>query len=85
MRAASPAAFWISLTFSTMACPALVCFSVLKRDKRHTYRTSLTSLQKAFLSRQLGGRIPASYLRFCWFMAALATALFALIAGQGEC
>jgi hypothetical protein len=66
-----------------MACPALVCFSVLKRDKRHLYRQSLTTLQKAFLERQLSGRIPASYLRFLWFMAALGTALFALIAGQG--
>jgi len=40
-------AFWIALTFLTMLMPALVCFSKLKRDKRHTFRHSLTELQKA--------------------------------------
>ncbi|CED84477.1 Major facilitator superfamily domain, general substrate transporter [Phaffia rhodozyma] len=74
--------FWIVLTFATMGCPAIVCFSVLKRDKRHQYRKSLTPHQRTFLERQLTGRIPASYLRFLWFMAVLGIAMFALIAGQ---
>lgn len=102
-------AFWIVLTFATMGCPAIVCFSVLKRDKvlsfssvsfllpsdsssrfcpvnskkRHQYRKSLTAHQRTFLERQLAGRIPASYLRFLWFMAVLGIAMFALVAGQG--
>jgi hypothetical protein len=40
-------AFWILLTFVTMMAPALVCFSKLKRERRHLYRHSLTDLQKA--------------------------------------
>lgn len=66
-----------------MACPAIVCFSMLKRDKRHVFRHSLSELQKAFLEMELSRRVPASYLRFTWFMASLSVALFALIAGQG--
>lgn len=57
---------------------------MLKRDKRHLYRHSLSDLQKAFLEIQLSKRIPASYRRFLWFMAALGVALFSLVAGQGK-
>lgn len=42
-------AFWIALAFTTMLMPAVVCFSKLKRDKRHVYRNPLTEHQKALV------------------------------------
>lgn len=74
---------WVGLAFATMAMPALVCLVGLRRSGRQTYRHSLTDMQKAFLERQLARRIPASYIRFLWFIAAIGLSLVALIAGQG--
>lgn len=74
---------WVGLAFATMAMPALVCLIGLRRSGRQTYRHSLTDMQKAFLERQLARRIPASYIRFLWFIAAIGLSLVALIAGQG--
>ncbi|KAG9305979.1 hypothetical protein G9A89_009303 [Geosiphon pyriformis] len=74
---------WVLLTFLTMAMPLLVAFIVIRSQNRNTYRHSLTLAQKTFLERQLQYRIPASYIRFLWFCAALFIALFALIAGEG--
>lgn len=74
---------WVGLAFATMAMPALVCLIGLRRSGRQNYRHSLTDTQKAFLSRQLTGRIPASYIRFLWFIATIGLNLVALIAGQG--
>jgi hypothetical protein len=73
---------WIGLAFATMAMPALVCFAGLRRSGRQTYRHSLTEAQKTFLEHELRKRIPASYIRFLWFMACIGVALVALIAGQ---
>lgn len=74
---------WVGLAFSTMAMPALVCFTGLRRSGRQTYRHSLTEAQKTFLEHELRRRIPASYIRFLWFMAVIGIALVALLAGQG--
>lgn len=41
------------------------------------------SIVAAFLEADLRRRIPASYIRFLWFMAVIGTALIALLAGQG--
>lgn len=40
-------------------------------------------MRSAFLDRQLAVRIPASYIRFLWFMATIGIALVALLVGQG--
>lgn len=92
-------AFWVALSFFAMLLPALACFSKLKRDKRHTYRhpapaipnKSVSSLgpggdraERDSLSQQFSKRIPASWLRFLWFMTCLGLASFALLAGQGK-
>lgn len=74
---------WVGLAFATMAMPALVCFAGLRRSGRQTYRHSLTEAQKMFLEHELRRRIPASYIRFLWFMAVIGMALIALLAGQG--
>ena len=91
---------WVLLSVGTMSMPALVCFAKLRRDRRMTYRHSLTGasdatrywpvlivyakeMQKTFLERQLTSRIPRSYIRFLWFCASIAVALFTLSAGQG--
>lgn len=47
-----------------------------------TYRHSLTEMQKTFLERQIGRRIPKSYIRFLWFIGCIAIALIAGLAGQ---
>lgn len=47
-----------------------------------TYRHSLTETQKTFLERQLGRRMPKSYIRFLWFMCCIAIALFSGLTGQ---
>ena len=47
-----------------------------------TYRHSLTEMQKTFLERQLGARIPKSYIRFLWFLGCILLAILAGIAGQ---
>jgi hypothetical protein len=47
-----------------------------------TYRHSLTEHQKTFLERQLGQRMPKSYIRFLWFVLAISLALFSGLAGQ---
>lgn len=74
---------WVTLAFATMAMPALVCLIGLRRSGRQTYRHSLTEAQKTFLERQLARRIPASYIRFLWFVATIGLSLAALLAGQG--
>lgn len=74
---------WVGLAFATMAMPALVCLIGLRRSGRQTYRHSLTDTQKAFLERQLAKRIPASYIRFLWFISTIGLSLVALLAGQG--
>ncbi|CAD6581455.1 MAG: hypothetical protein CYPHOPRED_001578 [Cyphobasidiales sp. Tagirdzhanova-0007] len=74
--------FWVSLAFATMSMPALVCFAKLRRDRRMTYRHSLTETQKTFLERQLGRRMPKSYIRFLWFLSCVAIALFSGLVGQ---
>lgn len=38
----------------------------------------------SFFEIQFSRRIPSSWLRFLWFMACLAIACFALMAGQGR-
>lgn len=73
---------WVGLTFITMAMPLLVAFLVIRSDNRNVYRHSLTEMQKTFLERQLGLRIPSSYFRFLWFCAALSIALFSLVLGE---
>lgn len=47
-----------------------------------TYRHSLTEHQRTFLERQLGRRIPKSYIRFLWFVACIAIAIFSGLIGQ---
>ncbi|CAO1621495.1 unnamed protein product [Parajaminaea phylloscopi] len=74
---------WVGLAFATMAMPALVCLIGLRRSGRQTYRHSLTDMQKTFLERQLARRIPASYIRFLWFISTIGLSLVALLAGQG--
>ncbi|PWN31165.1 hypothetical protein BDZ90DRAFT_230155 [Jaminaea rosea] len=74
---------WVTLAFASMAMPALVCLIGLRRSGRQTYRHSLTEAQKTFLERQLARRIPASYIRFLWFIATIGLSLVALLAGQG--
>jgi hypothetical protein len=74
---------WVGLAFATMSMPALVCLIGLRRSGRQTYRHSLTDMQKTFLERQLARRIPASYIRFLWFIATIGLSLVALVAGQG--
>lgn len=74
---------WVGLAFATMSMPALVCLIGLRRSGRQTYRHSLTDMQKTFLERQLARRIPASYIRFLWFVATIGLSLVALVAGQG--
>lgn len=74
---------WVGLAFATMAMPALVCLIGLRRSGRQTYRHSLTDTQKTFLERQLARRIPASYIRFLWFISTIGLSLIALLAGQG--
>ena len=39
-------------------------------------------MQKTFLERQLGARIPKSYIRFLWFLGCILLAILAGIAGQ---
>lgn len=74
---------WVGLAFATMAMPALVCLVGLRRSGRQSYRHSLTEAQKTFLERQLAKRIPASYIRYLWFISTIGLSLVALIAGQG--
>ncbi|KAM0753032.1 hypothetical protein T439DRAFT_311710 [Meredithblackwellia eburnea MCA 4105] len=74
---------WVALAFVTMTLPAIACFSKLRRDRRQTFRRSLTPAQKTFLERQLSSRMPRSYKRFLWFMLTLGLSLFALVLGQG--
>lgn len=40
-------------------------------------------MSTAFLEHELRRRIPASYIRFLWFMGVIGVALVALLAGQG--
>lgn len=58
------------------------CFGKLRRDRRMTYRNSLTEHQRTFLEIQLGRRIPKSYIRFLWFVACTVIAIFSGLAGQ---
>ncbi|KAK8854635.1 hypothetical protein IAR55_003374 [Kwoniella newhampshirensis] len=74
--------FWVVLSFVAMLIPALACFSKLKREKRHTYRHQVPAVSNTFFGQSFSRRIPASWLRFLWFMTCLAIACFSLIAGQ---
>ncbi|GAA5891660.1 hypothetical protein JCM6882_006159 [Rhodosporidiobolus microsporus] len=73
---------WVLLAFVAMSMPALACFAKLRKDRRNSYRRSLTAAQKTFLERQLTQRMPRSYRRFLWFTATLGLSLVALIMGQ---
>ncbi|GAA5826556.1 hypothetical protein JCM11251_002426 [Rhodosporidiobolus azoricus] len=73
---------WVLLAFAAMSMPALACFAKLRKDRRNSYRRSLTAAQKTFLERQLTQRMPRSYRRFLWFTGTLGLSLVALIIGQ---
>lgn len=46
MRPLTVVAFWVLLSFAAMLMPALACFSKLKRDKRHKYRHTESSVSR---------------------------------------
>ena len=75
--------FWVLLTFATMAMPACVCLIGLRRRGRARYRPVLTDVQRPFTSGDTRWRIPSSYRRFLWFMAAMGLTLLTLLLGQG--
>ncbi|ORX38362.1 hypothetical protein BD324DRAFT_620547 [Kockovaella imperatae] len=74
--------FWVVLSFVAMLMPALACFSKLKRDKRHTLRSTVPTVSLTFFGETFSRKIPASWKRFLWFMTCLGIACFSLIAGQ---